>query len=213
MGKFRSMIIMALAMGCFFTSSVNAKEISNLVSKNLISVEYQCNEDQKKKSKNEFSLGYFPFKLKVGEGVQVDTIKAGLRTHIGEMGPLEILAGMNFFNVTSGPGSYIVSGDLYVRYPFNIENLNLSSYVQMGRGVAFNDIYKYLNQDVIGQEVVFNGSLALGFKPKDENWGIELEFEHQSWGSSFLSQWANDGGKPDRDVGRNAVGFNVVYRF
>lgn len=70
-----------------------------------------------------------------------------------------------------------------------------------------------MKQDLIGQEYVFDWSFLFGIKSEKNNFGMNIFYNHQSYWDSVLGNWADDGGAPGRNSGRDALGINFSYKF
>lgn len=79
-------------------------------------------------------------------------------------------------SVFEGPGDWLAGGNLILRYNFVPERTKWSSYIQIGAGGLWNDIYKDQSQSLVGQSFEFSLLAAVGVRYQwNAKWGVALE--------------------------------------
>ena len=113
-------------------------------------------------------------------------------------GNLELLSEAVYSSVTKGAGDFMAGMTFLLRYNFIRPDAPIIPYIQVGAGVVYNDIYKDMSQNLIGQAIEFTPQAGLGIHfLLNKDWSVDLEamFHHVS-----------NAGLDGRNVGVNALG-------
>jgi len=99
-------------------------------------------------------------------------------------GNCELMLQLGYGSIFNGPGNYVASGAAILRYNFVQPEAKWVPYVQIGAGMAYNDIYKDdREQSLVGQAWLINLEATVGVRYFfNDRWSANLEggYRHQS---------------------------------
>lgn len=118
----------------------------------------------------------------------------------------EVLLGVFGSEVVTGPGNYMIGGELIFRYNFVQPGAKWVPYVQLGGGGLYNNIYKNQAQNLIGGPGEFMLTAGFGVRYHlSEKWALSAEFGYRHISNADIY---------DRNLGLNSLGGQIgVSRF
>lgn len=113
-------------------------------------------------------------------------------------GNFELLVQGFYASVFDGPGDYFAGASVLLRYNFVQPGARLVPYFQIGVGAAYNDIYKDMEQRLIGQAWEINLEAALGLRFfLNDRWHLNLEGGYRHLSNADMA---------DRNTGLDSLG-------
>ena len=110
----------------------------------------------------------------------------------------EVLLGVFGSEVVSGPGTYMVGGELLFRYNFVQPGAKWVPYAQLGGGGLYNNIYRNQSQNLIGGPGEFMLTAGFGVRYHlSEKWSLSAEFGYRHVSNASIYR---------RNLGLNSLG-------